>query len=48
MRRDFSSSVPHVTVPVSFVGGWYDILLPWMLDDVRALQDSVPPIRSRA
>ena len=42
MRRDFSATVPQVTVPVSFVGGWHDILLPWMLDDVRALQDSVP------
>jgi len=40
MRRDFSATVPQVTVPVSFVGGWHDILLPWMLDDVRALQDA--------
>jgi hypothetical protein len=38
MRRDFSTAVPHVAAPVSFVGGWHDILLPWMLDDVRALQ----------
>jgi putative CocE/NonD family hydrolase len=38
MRRDFSAAVPQVTAPVSFVGGWHDILLPWMLDDVRALQ----------
>ena len=37
-RRDFSATVPSVTAPVSFVGGWYDILLPWMLDDVEALQ----------
>jgi uncharacterized protein len=36
--RDFSSTVPEVTAPVSFVGGWYDILLPWMLDDFEALQ----------
>jgi hypothetical protein len=40
MRRDFSAAVPRVTAPVSFVGGWHDILLPWMLDDVRALQDA--------
>ena len=40
MRRDFSASVAKVTAPVSFVGGWHDILLPWMLDDVRALQDA--------
>jgi putative CocE/NonD family hydrolase len=36
--RDFSSTVPEVAAPVSFVGGWYDILLPWMLDDFEALQ----------
>lgn len=36
--RDFSSTVAEVTTPVSFVGGWYDILLPWMLDDFEALQ----------
>jgi len=40
MRRDFSAFVPRVTAPVSFVGGWHDILLPWMLDDVRGLQDA--------
>lgn len=39
-RRDFSAAVPHVTAAVSFVGGWHDILLPWMLDDVLALQDA--------
>jgi putative CocE/NonD family hydrolase len=39
-RRDFSAAVPQVSAPVSFVGGWHDILLPWMLDDVRALQDA--------
>jgi uncharacterized protein len=37
-RRDFSVTVPQITAPVSFVGGWYDILLPWMLDDFVALQ----------
>ena len=37
-RRDFSRSVPDVTAPVQFVGGWYDILLPWMLEDYEALQ----------
>jgi putative CocE/NonD family hydrolase len=36
--RDFSASVPRVTAPVSFVGGWYDILLPWMIADFEALQ----------
>ncbi|HEX5192209.1 MAG TPA: CocE/NonD family hydrolase [Solirubrobacteraceae bacterium] len=37
-RRDYSESVAEVTAPVSFVGGWHDILLPWMLDDFKALQ----------
>lgn len=36
--RDFSATVPDVAAPVSFVGGWYDILLPWMLADCEALQ----------
>jgi uncharacterized protein len=37
-RRDFSDRVPEVTAPVQFVGGWYDILLPWMLEDFAPLQ----------
>jgi putative CocE/NonD family hydrolase len=36
--RDFSARVPEVTAPVQFVGGWNDILLPWMLEDFEALQ----------
>ncbi|MGA2014985.1 MAG: CocE/NonD family hydrolase [Solirubrobacteraceae bacterium] len=36
--RDHSAAVPGVTAPVQFVGGWYDILLPWMLADFEALQ----------
>jgi putative CocE/NonD family hydrolase len=39
-RRDYSRTVPQITAPVSFVGGWYDFLLPWMLDDFVALQDA--------
>jgi uncharacterized protein len=38
VRRDFSASVPGITAPAQFVGGWYDILLPWMLEDFEALQ----------
>jgi uncharacterized protein len=37
-RRDFSATVARITAPVQFVGGWYDILLPWMLEDFEALQ----------
>ena len=36
--RDFSSSVGDVRAPVQFVGGWYDIFLPWMVEDFRALR----------
>ncbi len=34
---DHSKTVPEVTAPVRFVGGWYDIFLPWMIKDYRAL-----------
>ncbi len=36
--RDFSAGVPTVRAPVQMVGGWYDILLPWMLEDFAGLQ----------
>jgi putative CocE/NonD family hydrolase len=36
--RDFSARVGEVRAPVQFVGGWHDILLPWMLDDYGALR----------
>ncbi|MFZ0040000.1 MAG: CocE/NonD family hydrolase, partial [Solirubrobacteraceae bacterium] len=38
--RDHSAKVPEVRAPVQFIGGWYDILLPWMLDDFEALQEA--------
>ena len=38
VSRDYSGTVADVRAPVSFVGGWYDILLPWMLEDFKALQ----------
>ena len=38
--RDFSAGVTGVTAAVSFVGGWYDIFLPWMLADHAALQSA--------
>jgi putative CocE/NonD family hydrolase len=36
--RDYARGVARVTTPTQLVGGWYDILLPWMLDDFAALQ----------
>ena len=38
-RRDFAAGVAKVAAPVQLIGGWYDIFLPWMLEDFRALQD---------
>ena len=38
--RDFSASVREVTAPVQLVGGWYDIFLPWMLEDHAALESA--------
>jgi putative CocE/NonD family hydrolase len=40
LARNYSAEVPEVTAPVQLVGGWYDILLPWMLDDFVALQEA--------
>ncbi|WP_284748251.1 CocE/NonD family hydrolase [Amycolatopsis sp. RTGN1] len=39
---DHSHRVPNVTVPVSSVGGWFDLFLPGQLRDFRALQASSP------
>jgi putative CocE/NonD family hydrolase len=36
--RDYAEGVAQVDTPVQLVGGWYDILLPWMLEDFAALQ----------
>ncbi|MFJ6739034.1 CocE/NonD family hydrolase [Streptomyces sp. NPDC091279] len=37
---DHSRRVPDITVPVSSVGGWFDIFLPGQLRDFRALQEA--------
>jgi putative CocE/NonD family hydrolase len=37
VARDFAAGVQTVTAPVQLIGGWYDIFLPWMLEDFRAL-----------
>ena len=38
VARDFARGVEQVTAPVQLIGGWYDIFLPWMLEDFAALQ----------
>ncbi len=35
---DHSGKVAEVTAPVSFVGGWYDAFLPWMMKDYITLK----------
>ena len=35
---DHSERVSEVSAPVRFVGGWYDIFLPWMIKDYAALR----------
>jgi uncharacterized protein len=36
--RDYAAGVGEVSAAVQLVGGWYDIFLPWMLEDFAALQ----------
>jgi uncharacterized protein len=38
--RDFSGSVKEIATPIIMAGGWYDIFLPWMLRDYRALREA--------
>ena len=38
VARDFAAGVEEVTAAVQLVGGWYDIFLPWMLEDFAALR----------
>jgi putative CocE/NonD family hydrolase len=42
---DHSHRVAEVTVPVSSIGGWYDIFLPGQLRDFQALQAAGCPAR---
>jgi putative CocE/NonD family hydrolase len=36
--RDFAAGVANVSAHVQLIGGWYDIFLPWMLEDFEALR----------
>lgn len=38
VARDFAAGVAQVAAPVQLVGGWYDIFLPWMLEDYMSLR----------
>ncbi|GAA4144695.1 CocE/NonD family hydrolase [Actinomadura keratinilytica] len=37
-RRDFSGTVGQVAAPVTLLGGWYDVFLPWQVKDYLALR----------
>ncbi|WP_233358779.1 CocE/NonD family hydrolase [Thermomonospora amylolytica] len=37
-KRDFSHTVGRVAAPVNMTGGWYDVFLPWQLEDYAALR----------
>ncbi|GAA4102016.1 CocE/NonD family hydrolase [Actinomadura miaoliensis] len=37
-RRDFSGTVGQVGAPVTLLGGWYDVFLPWEIKDYLALR----------
>ena len=38
LRRDHSDGVRNVSAPVSLLGGWYDVFLPWELRDFLELR----------
>ena len=44
-RLDHRHRVAEVTVPVSSIGGWYDIFLPGQLRDFKVLQEAGRPAR---
>ncbi len=37
-QRGHTHTLPKVTAPVLMIGGWYDIFLPWQLNDYAALR----------
>jgi putative CocE/NonD family hydrolase len=43
VTRDFATGVAKVGAQVQLIGGWYDIFLPWMLEDFAALQAAGRP-----
>ncbi len=38
VARDYAAGVETVDAPVQLIGGWWDIFLPWMLEDFSALK----------
>ena len=44
---DFRAVLPELGIPVTMQAGWYDMFLPYMLADYRALRDAGRPVRLR-
>ena len=42
---DHSAAVGKMTTPATMTTGWYDLFLPWQLDDFRALTNAGVPAR---
>lgn len=40
ITRDYTAAVRELAAPVQLIGGWYDIFLPWMLEDYAALRSA--------
>lgn len=38
-QRTFDHTLKDIAAPISLVGGWYDIFLPWQLRDYRLLRE---------
>lgn len=38
LSRDFSGTVGQVDAPITLLGGWYDVFLPWEIRDYLALR----------
>ena len=45
VSRDFTAGVASIAAHVQLLGGWYDIFLPWMLQDYDALQSAGRPVQ---
>jgi putative CocE/NonD family hydrolase len=43
VARDYAAGVGDVRAAVQLIGGWYDIFLPWMLEDYAALRAAGHP-----
>ncbi len=47
VSRDYAAGVAEVSARVQLIGGWYDIFLPWMLEDFAALREAGHEVQLR-